>query len=46
MAKFNRAKKKEAPIIKFESDSDGVVQVDVEDEVQEVEKVEVEDSET
>jgi len=46
MAKLNRAKKKEAPIIKFESDSDGVVQVDVEDEVQEVEKVEVEDSET
>ena len=47
MAKLNRAKKKEAPIIKYESDSDSdsVVQVDVADDVQEAEKVEVEDPE-
>jgi len=47
MAKLNRAKKKEAPIIQYESDSDSdsVVQVDVVDDVQEAEKVEVEDPE-
>jgi len=47
MAKLNRAKKKEAPIIEYEcdSDSDGVVQVDVEDDVREAGKVEVEDPE-
>jgi len=45
MAKLNRAKKKEAPIIKYESDSDSdsVVQVDVADDVLEAGKVEVED---
>jgi|GEM_PF-6229682 len=44
MAKFNRAKKK-APVIEYESESDGAIEDEVEDEVQEVEKVEVEDPE-
>jgi hypothetical protein len=41
MAKLNRAKKK-APVIEYESESDGAIEDDVKDEVQEVEKVEVE----
>ena len=47
MAKLNRAKKKEAkaPVIEYESESDGAIEDDVKDEVQEVEKVEVEDPE-
>ena len=47
MAKLNRAKKKEAkvPVIEYESESDGAIEDDVKDEVQEIEKVEVEDPE-
>jgi len=41
MAKLNRAKKK-APVVEYESESDGAIEDDVKDEVQEVEKVEVE----
>ena len=44
MAKFKRAKKK-APVIEYESESDGAIEDDVKDEVQEIEKVEVEDPE-
>ena len=44
MAKLNRAKKK-APVIEYESESDGAIEEDVKDEVQEVGKIEVEDPE-
>ena len=44
MATFKRAKKK-APVIEYESESDGAIEDDVEDEVQEGGKVEVEDPE-
>jgi len=44
MAKLNRAKKK-APVIENDSESDRAIEHDVKDEVQEVEKVEVEDPE-
>jgi len=37
MAKLNRAKKK-SPVIEYESESDGAIEDDVKDEVQEVEK--------
>jgi len=48
MAKLNRAKKKEAkaPVIEYESESNEPIEDDVKDEVEEVEKVEVEDPET
>jgi len=47
MAKLNRAKKKEAkaPVIEYESESNEPIEDDVKDEVEEVEKVEVEDPE-
>ena len=38
MAKLNRAKKK-APVIENESESDGAIEHDIKDEVQEVEKL-------
>jgi hypothetical protein len=41
MAKLNRAKKK-APVIEYESENNEPIEDDVKDEVQEVEKVEVE----
>jgi hypothetical protein len=44
MAKLNRAKKK-APVIEYESENNEPIEDDVKDEVQEVEKVEVEDPE-
>ena len=44
LAELNRAKKK-APVIEYESESDGAIEDDVKDEVQEVQKVEVEDPE-
>ena len=47
MAKLNRAKKKatKAPVVEYESENNEPIEDDVKDEVQEVEKVEVEDPE-